>query len=170
MKNMDKTKAPLNQRILAGLIDGLILILFINASYFLLKWSIGWWLIKIPALGPLIFGLIKLSVTFLIPLAYLGFTESSPAKATPGKLLCGLKVLDRNGERLNPVQAGIRTIVKLASALPLGIVFLMIPFTESRKALHDVFSDSQVVEEGPVHPFIDRILFYIPDLDELFRV
>ena len=49
MDTMDeRPKASLSLRLIAGLTDLVILVLFLNACYFLMKWSLGWWLGKIP--------------------------------------------------------------------------------------------------------------------------
>ena len=64
--------------------------------------------------------------------------------ATLGKRLLGLKVL-HDGERLSFGRSFGRAIAKVFSALLCNYIYFIAVFTENKKALHDMISDSIVV-------------------------
>ena len=65
---------------------------------------------------------------------------------TPGKLLLELRVVDaRTGAHPGVVQALIRYIGYLVSALPLGLGFLWAIFDRRHQALHDKLAGTRVV-------------------------
>lgn len=92
--------------------------------------------------------------------AYLGFTlvyyaaagayytlmESSRHQATLGKQALGIKVVDRNGNRLTPAHALGRWFAASLSYLTLYIGFLMAAFTDRKQALHDMVAGTFVVD------------------------
>ncbi|MDB5337073.1 MAG: transporter [Planctomycetaceae bacterium] len=86
---------------------------------------------------------------FLIcPLVFLwlynALQESSEARATVGKRLMRLRVVDLSGERLSFAQASGRFFAKFPSALLL-IGYLIQPFTERKQALHDILASTVVI-------------------------
>src|SRR6266487_2161414 len=61
---------------------------------------------------------------------------SSAWQATPGKRICGLKVVDYGGGRISFGRASGRYFAKFLSALILFIGFFMIAWTKKRQGLH----------------------------------
>lgn len=136
----------------------------------LLAWVIDFtlWLALVIALGKLVGGGIRrdngwlvftvepgyaaANLSVLIGWLYCAGCESSAWQATLGKRLVGLAVTDENGERISFVRASCRHLSKLLSALPLGIGFLITPFTARKQALHDLISHSLVVDAREVVP------------------
>ena len=81
--------------------------------------------------------------------------EASGYQGTFGKYALGLKVVDKNGQRITMTSSFLRTILYIIGAqgflLCLGVV--MIGFTEYKQGLHDILANTYVVTtywEGPV--------------------
>lgn len=84
-------------------------------------------------------------LSFLIGWMYFSLFESSSNRATIGKMVVDIKVVDQNGEKLSFIHATGRYWSKLFSVISLGVGFLMAGFTEKKQALHDLMSNSLVV-------------------------
>ena len=77
---------------------------------------------------------------------------SSPWQATPGKRICGLKVIDCDGGRLSFGQATGRYFASLLSYLLLCIGVLMVAWTARRQSLHDMMANTLVIKAGQFNP------------------
>jgi len=130
-------KASFGLRFVALLLDGIILNI-IN-SVFLLFY-------------PFLFFLIAPFSTFL----YYGICEGSSMSATLGKKICGLMVVDENGNKLTSAQGFTRSICRVVSMLTFGIGFLIALFDERGKALHDRMANTFVTSVSPS----DHTAFY----------
>lgn len=75
---------------------------------------------------------------------YNALQESSEARATIGKRLMRLRVVDLSGDRLSFAQATGRFFGKFASAVLL-IGYLVQPFTARKQALHDILASTIVI-------------------------
>lgn len=82
---------------------------------------------------------------------YFAGMESSQLQATVGKHLLGLEVTDEQADPISFLRATGRYLGKLASALPLGLGFLMIFSSERNQALHDHLASCLVLERQPEH-------------------
>lgn len=71
--------------------------------------------------------------------------ESSARRATLGKLVVGLRVVDVGGAQLSFGRASARTLGKLLSALALGGGFVLVGLTARKQGLHDLLSRTCVV-------------------------
>ena len=71
--------------------------------------------------------------------------ECSPAQATIGKRVMGIKVVSKNGDPISVAQAFIRKIMSTVSSSLLGLGHLLALFTEKRQALQDIVADTYVV-------------------------
>ena len=70
------------------------------------------------------------------------------ARGTPGKLLCGLRVVDaRNGESLDLLQAVIRYVGYFISMIPFGLGFLWIAWDARKQGFHDKLAGTLVVRK-----------------------
>ncbi len=65
--------------------------------------------------------------------------------ATPGKMVCGLRVVRTDGARVTYGRATGRVFGKWLSSLTLCIGYLMVGFDEQKRALHDYLADTRVV-------------------------
>ncbi len=90
-------------------------------------------------------------VSFLLGLVigatYFGWFHASPQQATPGKMAIGIKVVRGDGERITFLRGIGRYFGFLLSSLILCIGFIMAAFTARKQALHDLISDTLVVDK-----------------------
>ena len=96
----------------------------------------------IEVLAQLTSGLINLSIS----MAYYTWFHASQGGATLGKMAVGIKVVRSNGERLTKARAFGRYWGAMLSSIIFGIGFLMAAFTERKQGLHDMISDTLVVD------------------------
>jgi uncharacterized RDD family membrane protein YckC len=75
---------------------------------------------------------------------YEAFMESSSYQATLGKMICGMKVTDLNGNRISFERATGRHFAKWLSGMFLGIGFIMVGLTERKQGLHDLLAGTLV--------------------------
>lgn len=81
----------------------------------------------------------------LLPWLYYAIFESSYLKATPGKIVLGMVVVDFNEKRISFGVATIRYFGKFISSAIIGIGFLMVMFTQKKQALHDIIAKTVVI-------------------------
>lgn len=89
---------------------------------------------------------VSVGMNVLLGLFYYPIFESSIMCATPGKALLGMMVLNEQGERITFKAAAIRYFLRYLSALICYIGYLMQPFTGKRQTLHDMISETVVVD------------------------
>lgn len=89
-----------------------------------------------------IFGVISIFVAW----SYYAGMESSPLRATLGKLAVGIQVTSDDGRRLSFAKATGRYFGKIISGLIIGIGYLMAGWTTKKQALHDMMAGALVVE------------------------
>lgn len=123
-------KASIGVRFGALLLDNI----FLNMIY-----------IVVFAFSPYLFLLVVPFGTFL----YYGICEGSGMSATLGKKICGLVVVDDNGNKLTASQGFLRSICRMISSALLGIGFFIALFDEEGKALHDKIAKTFVAKEFP---------------------
>lgn len=75
---------------------------------------------------------------------YEAFMESSSYQATLGKMICGMKVTDLNGNRISFERATGRHFAKWLSGMFLCIGFIMVGLTERKQGLHDLLAGTLV--------------------------
>ena len=92
--------------------------------------------------------LIWSSVLFIGVWLYYTLFESSKYQATPGKLIVGIAVSDKEGHQISFGRATGRFFAKYLSFMTLGIGFLMAAFTENKQGLHDLISDTYVLNKS----------------------
>jgi uncharacterized RDD family membrane protein YckC len=79
------------------------------------------------------------------PWLYWTLMESSPARATLGKMALGIIVTDIQGNRVSFGRASGRYWARIISSLLLCIGYFMAGFTLKKQALHDIIADCLVV-------------------------
>lgn len=89
-------------------------------------------------------GLVGLIMSWL----YFALLESSPRRATVGKMACGIVVTDLSGRRLSFARATGRFFASMLSSLTLGIGYLLMFFTERRQTLHDLVAGTLVLRRN----------------------
>lgn len=141
--------APLIRRALAGVLDFVAVCVAV-----LLATSISVYLAGPMPRGNEVFFLfprwlaLAFCLVFLIPLAYY-IGSTAWLSATPGKLLCQLRVVRPTG-RLGVGIATVRYIASWVSAGLLGIGYAMALFDEERRTLHDRIAGTRVVAVGAI--------------------
>ncbi len=73
------------------------------------------------------------------------YLVASKTQASLGKRAMGLKVIGARGQRIGQGTALLRFICTYISGLIFGIGYLMIAFTERKRALHDMIAETYVV-------------------------
>ncbi|MEO0084313.1 MAG: RDD family protein [candidate division WOR-3 bacterium] len=116
------------RRFLAGLIDGLILLVPTAIIQAIFK----------PA--GRFFGIIAVWL-------YYALMESSAYQATLGKQVLGIMVTDIYGNRISFGRATARHFAKIVSTLTLLIGYIMAGFTQKKQALHDIIADCLVIKK-----------------------
>jgi uncharacterized RDD family membrane protein YckC len=91
-----------------------------------------WW--------PLIFWL-------MVPWLYCVLWESSKVRATPGKLVFSLVVVDKEGKRLGFLHASGRYWIKAISFVILRLIYIVVAFTAKKQGVHDLCASTLVVNK-----------------------
>jgi uncharacterized RDD family membrane protein YckC len=78
---------------------------------------------------------------------YFSVLESSAWRATIGKKILGLQVVDLAGNGLSFARASGRFFGKIVSSMTLLIGFLMAAFTARKQALHDILAGCLVIRK-----------------------
>ncbi len=67
--------------------------------------------------------------------------------ATPGKMVCGLRIVLPDGGRVSYLRAFARYFAEMLSAIILYIGYIMAAFDEEKRSLHDRICDTRVVRK-----------------------
>ncbi|MCK5801317.1 MAG: RDD family protein [Lentisphaeria bacterium] len=67
--------------------------------------------------------------------------------ATPGKMVCGLKVVRADGSKLSYGRGCGRHFADMLNGFTAGLLYLMVVFDEERRGLHDRICDTRVVHK-----------------------
>jgi len=90
--------------------------------------------------------LVDAGLNFAIWWVYTAVLLSSSWQATIGKRVCGLKVVDYEGQRISFGRATGRYFASYLSALLFCVGFLMIAWTHRRQGLHDFMAHTVVAK------------------------
>ena len=94
--------------------------------------------------------IVSFSILGVIPLAkviYHIVMESSAKQATYGKQMLKIKVVDMNGNRISTGTAISRNLLKLLSALPFCLGYVIAFFNKKQQCLHDMLANTLVIKE-----------------------
>lgn len=83
----------------------------------------------------------------LVFLLYYPILESSKLQGSLGKHLIGIKVVDKEGNRISFLRALMRFFLKFWSFIIAFLGFVSIAFTEKKQGLHDAITETYVVEK-----------------------
>ena len=89
---------------------------------------------------------VGVGINVILGFFYYPFFESSIMCATPGKALMGMMVLSEKGERISFKTAALRFFLRYLSAVICYIGYIMQIFTLRRQTLHDMISESVVID------------------------
>lgn len=94
----------------------------------------------------MLFGLLFYVIGFpVVIILYQSFFEASKFQGTLGKRVMKIKVIDYRGGRASFFSCFIRNLSKIISSV-LMIGYLVALFTENKQTLHDIISNTYVVE------------------------
>lgn len=130
----DFVLASFGQRLVAFIIDIIILTMFLVVIVFMLVFEED----QMSESTPQIIG------TFLLT-AYFVILESSSLSATFGKKIMGIYVITENGDKLSIGKAIIRNLARQLSSI-FFIGYIMALFTEKTQTLHDKIAKTLVVK------------------------
>lgn len=97
---------------------------------------------------------------------YAPILESSEIRATLGKHLVGIQVVDFMGQRVSLRTAVIRNIIKFFSSVLLFIGFLFALFNQRKQTLHDLIADTLVVYGRSEKPISDA---WVTNIKKIFQ-
>lgn len=133
-------------RVGAMLVDA-VLLFVITTPLLLWIYGRGYWLADAVIQGPADF-LISWVAPAVATVLFWRFRE-----ATPGKMMLSLRVVDADtGETLTTLQAVVRYVTYILSALPLCLGFIWAAFDARKQGWHDHIAKSVVVrskDRGP---------------------
>ncbi|HEY9729657.1 MAG TPA: RDD family protein [Chroococcales cyanobacterium] len=136
-------------RLIASWIDGVILSIPWLVTVFACMW-----LFYDPSrdeeANPIFYGIAFLVANFVFFLPswlYYAIMESSPTRATVGKMVLGIVVTNLEGNKISFSQATGRHFAKIISVIMLYRGYLMAAFTDKKQALHDIMAGCLVVKK-----------------------
>jgi uncharacterized RDD family membrane protein YckC len=142
------------RRVWAGLIDvsleillALLLARLIDAAFSLVGRTVG---IE-PESAAYVTGFAFIVLLAVGGWLYAALSESSHYRATLGKRIMGLQVVNSAGGKLTFGQASGRHVMKFLSLFSLGFGFLMATWTKRHQALHDLPHDLLVIRVPREH-------------------
>ncbi len=83
--------------------------------------------------------------TFIIWLLASMVFEASPLQGTPDKYICGIKVVDKFGNRIAYSKSIYRNFAKLSAYISFFIGFLWLIFSKKKQTWHDKIAGTYVV-------------------------
>jgi uncharacterized RDD family membrane protein YckC len=136
-------------RVGAAIIDGIILGIvqsIVGGIFGISMWSMSVRNSTAPDFAALMSALVPLFLSMTVfQWLYYALMESSSNQGTLGKMACGIKVTNLNGERITFLNATGRYFSKILSSLILCIGYIMVAFTEKKQGLHDMIAGTLVV-------------------------
>lgn len=131
-------------RLVAALIDSIVLTIIIIFLAVLSLVVFGITLGEGAGVGMFFLVLILASLATIL---YKPLMEASEYQGTLGKYVLGLKIVDKNGNKISMSTSFVRTILFIIGSqlflLCLGV--LMVGFTEYKQGLHDILANTYVV-------------------------
>jgi uncharacterized RDD family membrane protein YckC len=91
-------------------------------------------------------GVLVYLLWFIAYIVYPVYFEGGPTGATPGKKMCGIKVIDFNaGGSIGYGRAFVRFLMKIVSGIPFYLGYLWMLWDKEKQTWHDKVSTSVVV-------------------------
>lgn len=138
-------------RVLAKIIDGILLSIVIYGTLFAFLFAFGFGMEEElfsatgqPSGGEIIFTLVFYLFSALVPCAYDTYMVGR-FRATLGKMLLGLEVVRSDGEGLTYARAFGRYWGTVLSYMICWIGYIMAAFDDQNRALHDQLADTRVI-------------------------
>lgn len=147
--------AGFGRRIIAGLIDGIILTIIAGFAAYYLGLTEGWRMFLmmlrheevrtldgtlVTSVFPGQVATFLLVTTILIPWLYYALLESSKNQATLGKMAARAVVTDLHGNRITFARASLRHFSKIISLILFCTGFFAIAYTRHSQGFHDIIA------------------------------
>ena len=100
---------------------------------------------------------------YLVIFLYFVLFESSELKATPGKMVMGICVVDTAGNRIVLGQAIVRHVYHIFSYMTCFMGFALAGVTRQKQALHDVMAKTLLVENPVSNSSLMSVAGYTRD-------
>jgi uncharacterized RDD family membrane protein YckC len=143
VENKKLDYASIGNRIIAAILDGIILI-FIN---FIVGMVLTITINQSSSTSDESLNSLNNLINILISYGYIAYLMSSESQATLGQMAMGIKVTDENGNRITFVAATIRYFMSLVSGIILAIGYLMALFNDKKQTLHDLVAKTVVLKK-----------------------
>jgi uncharacterized RDD family membrane protein YckC len=143
VENKKLDYASIGNRIIAAILDGIILI-FIN---FIVGMVLTITINQSSSTSDESLNSLNNLINILISYGYTAYLMSSESQATLGQMAMGIKVTDENGNRITFVAATIRYFMSLVSGIILAIGYLMALFNDKKQTLHDLVAKTVVLKK-----------------------
>ena len=85
----------------------------------------------------------------LLTICYFALWNASASRATPGKMVAGLVVVNAQAQRISVAQSLVREFVKLIGTWFFLLTFATQPISARRQAIHDFVSATVVLRQRP---------------------
>ena len=122
-------------------LDGVLISFFLNSIYYQIQFRFFY--NADDFMQVVVYSLTTLSFSW----AYFAGMESSPLRATLGKMALGLFVTDEEGQRITFGRATGRFFGKIISSFILCIGFMMAGWTPLKQTLHDKMAKALVIQK-----------------------
>ena len=106
--------------------------------------------VSIGELLPFIFQLLSVLLTWL----YFGLFEKSKYQATLGKMILGIKVVNRSMQRIGFGRAVARYWLRILCNFTLGIGYIIVGFTKYKQGIHDMIADTYIVNNRALDNYL----------------
>ena len=83
-------------------------------------------------------------ISFFVWIIYCAIMESSSYQGTFGKIIIGIKVTDKYGNRLSLGKSITRNLTKVISYLIIGLGFIWVLFNKEKRGWHDMIAKTYV--------------------------
>jgi uncharacterized RDD family membrane protein YckC len=141
--------AGIGRRLLAGLIDAVILAVGFLVCLFIVGFSFGIAGADDQTMQSDLPLWIAIGLWLAFGWFYTSLLESSPAQATLGKMALRIQVADLTGQRVSLARATLRYWTKsVFTVITLGIAFFVAAFSERHQALYDIVAGTIVLPRG----------------------
>lgn len=94
--------------------------------------------------GSLLYSLLSSLLNMIVTISY-GTVFIGKWGATLGKMACGLKVVNPEGEKITYLRAFARVFAKAVNWLTLFVGYIMVAFDEEKQGLHDRICSTRVI-------------------------
>ncbi|WP_311082930.1 RDD family protein [Paenibacillus polymyxa] len=95
----------------------------------------------------------------MVPWMYCVLWETSKVRATPGKLVLSLIVVDKEGKRLEFWHASGRYWIKAITFTFIHIIYIVVAFTPKKQGVHDLCTNTFVVHKKELQRYNQQSSF-----------